>query len=569
MFNEHEKAIIIRGKELGKRPEEVQLAIARYRAGITTNEPEPEPEKPGFFQGVRQDFNARVDQAATAQRQAIEGDRSDASAAGRTLGAGGRFIGDIGARALSAVTPDPLGDLAIKGVQKVAGSKAGQAIGSAYQSAKTAHPELVEGVEDVFSVGSALLAPGLANAGTKATISAASQSAKVLGNITSKGTKGIREAASLAVDPANLMQRVARVSKGKQAAFEERAGESIGQYLVSRGIFGDVDEITTQVYSRFDKSKGEVDKALASLPGKYKNTAVGSALKELAAREQRVSSPGAVSKDIERVRELLKKHNGAGLNMEEVNEVKRLYERNVRLDYIKENVPDKVQKANNIDAAIREWQQNQASQLGFKNIQELNRETYLAKQLVDDLGAEYAGSAGNNAITLTDWVLIAGTSADPATAIGSYIAKKAISSKGVMSGIAKLFTRRDPMGQPKAKMTAPTIDNYLNFLKKTTQPTIDIDTPIKNYVNESQPGLSVKSVAPDPLKVAQSLSAGQYKALREYLATRTTPNAPLSIEKFNALQEALEGTKVDVDKFNLDSLDEYLANVVEAYDDSL
>jgi hypothetical protein len=41
------------------------------------------------------------------------------------------------------------------------------------------------------------------------------------------------------------------------------------------------------------------------------------------------------------------------------------------IDYLKENVPDKVEIANNIDSAIRTWQQSKASELGFKNIQEL------------------------------------------------------------------------------------------------------------------------------------------------------------------------------------------------------
>lgn len=494
-FSPKEQEIIRYGLQSGKSREEVEAAIARSRVGVTTTQPQVQPEKQGFLSGIKQDFTTRTENAANAQIEALEGKRTDASAALRTVGEGARFAGDIALRSLSAVTPDPIEDLAQAGIERVAQTGPVQAGIEKYQSLKSQYPETIGALEDIGAIGSAFLAPGAANVTTKGVIKVAERSAKALGGITEKGTAGIKAATSKALDPASIMQRVARVSKSKQAAFQERAGESVGQYLVKRGIFGDIDEITGQLYTRFEKSKGEVDKAFASLPGTYKNTAVGSALKELAKREQSVSTPGALSKDFGRIRELLKKHNGGGLDMSEINEVKRLYERNVKLDYLRENTPDKIARANNIDTAIREWQQTTASQLGFKNIQELNRETFLAKQLLDDLGIEYAGSAGNNAISLTDWIVLAG--GDP-TAVGGFLAKKALSSKGIMSKVAQILTRRDPMGDPKATMTTPTIDNYLNFLKKTTQPTIDIDTTIKDSVKNMQPGLSTKAVRLHP-----------------------------------------------------------------------
>ena len=557
-FNEKEQQLIRWGVQNGKTPQDIETAVASMRAGYTAQPPlTQEPKEAGFVDGIKQDFSKRVDEAATSQMQAIDGTRSNASAVGRTLGAGGRFIGDLGSRTLSAITPDAVGDVAIQGVQNIAGSKAGQAIGSAYQSAKKANPELVEGVEDVLSVGSSLLAPGAANATAKATLNVAGRSTQALGGITQVGSLGIKEAASKAVNPELLMQRVARISKGKQAAFEERAGESVGKYLVNRQIFGDVDQITTQLYDRLQKSKGEVDTAFASLPGEFKNTAVGSALKELSERERKISGPGAISKDKERVQALLKKHSGSGLNMKEVNEVKRLYERNVRLDYLKENVPTNVERANNIDRSIREWQQTKASQLGFKNVQELNRETYLAKQLLDDLGAEYAGSAANNAVSLTDWVLLAGTSADPATAIGSFIAKKTLSSKPVLSKIAKIFSRGKQVPEPKAKMEPATIDNYINFLKKTTQPNIDIDEPIKDYVKGMQPGLSMKSSV-TPEAVSGKIDARDATRLNAYAAD------PYNANTFVETQDLLE--QIGIQNAEIETQVRFIKEVLQLWD---
>jgi hypothetical protein len=261
------------------------------------------------------------------------------------------------------------------------------------------------------------------------------------------------------------MQRVARISKGKQAAFQDLAGESVGEYLVKRDIFGTPDQIADQLYKRLQQSKGAVDAELAQLPGKFKTPALGSAIKQLLDHERRISSPGALSRDLERVRELSRRFNGSGLDMKEINEVKRLYERNIRLEYIKENVPDKIAAATNVDSALRKWQADTATKLGFKNIKQLNKETQLAKQLIDDLGQEYAGQPGNNAITLTDWIALSG--GDLASA-AMFLTKKAVTSKTVMSKTAKLLSKgQDKLPTPTAEKGKATIDAYLEFLKRT------------------------------------------------------------------------------------------------------
>lgn len=304
---------------------------------------------------------------------------------------------------------------------------------------------------------------GVTSKATKALGKIAQQSQKVLSGIKTTGSKGIQEATSKALNPNDIMQRVARISKSKQANFQKTSGESVGEYLVNRGIFGNIDEITKQLYRRFTKSKNTADEAIAKLEGTYKPTPVGTVLNELLENEVKVSSPGATSKDFGRVRELFNKYSKEGLTMTEINEVKRLFERNVKLDFLKENNPKGVTRANNLDSAIRKWQFDQASKLGLKNLPEINKETRLARQLLDDLGKEYAGSAGNNAITLTDWVILAG--GDP-TAVGGFLAKKALSSKGVQSFFAKKLSGEPKVKDIEAVFEAPTIDSYLDFINK-------------------------------------------------------------------------------------------------------
>lgn len=389
----------------------------------------------------------------------------------------GRSIGELfvgGAKALATPELEEKTKETIETVgEKVASSDIAQELATRYQSLT---PEMKSQVDNILGyaegltslVGAGKVLPTIGKASTQAVKDIASgvsrTTSEALSGIGKVGTEGIKEATNLGMDSAAIMQRVARIPKMRQAKFEETAGESVGQYLVKRGIFGDVDEISKKLYENFTKSKGTADASLEKLQGTYRARPVETALKELFEKEVRTSSPGALSADFKRVRELKNLYEKNGLTMSEINEVKRLYERNVRLDFVKDNATESVKRATNVDNALREWQFGKAKELGLKDLPELNKETRLAKQLLDDLGKEYAGSAGNNAVTLTDWILLSG--GDP-TAIAGFIAKKTFSSKKVMSTIAEKIAPESTFELPKGEIGEPIIDAYLRFLKST------------------------------------------------------------------------------------------------------
>lgn len=261
-------------------------------------------------------------------------------------------------------------------------------------------------------------------------------------------------AAKTAVTPdsAAIMQRVARIPKGKQIKFQETAGESVGDYLVKRGIYGDEEQIVEQLYKRFNDSKNVADEALASLEGTYKPQQVKDALEMLAEKFTKASTKGAQDPNLARTNELITKLDGEGLSMSEINEAKRLFEKNVKLDFARENSPDGLRLSNNVDEAIRQWQFNQAEQLGLKNLPEINRETRLARKLMDDLGAESSGIAGNNAVSLTDWIVLA--EGNPAS-IAAFLGKKTAANKKIQSAVAKKFAPKPSVGQPSAVFKTP------------------------------------------------------------------------------------------------------------------
>lgn len=261
--------------------------------------------------------------------------------------------------------------------------------------------------------------------------------------------EGISAVAKLKPKPEAIMNRVARLTPTDARKFEQLAGKSHGQYLKETGNFGSPEQIIENEAKKFVTSVKDVDDTLAKLPGQFKARPLKTALKELVEREKRVSSPGAPSKDLDRSIFLQKKHNTTGLTMSEINEAKRLYERNVKLEFNKLMSPEGVARSTNVDRALRAWQLDEAKKLGFKNLDVLNKQTQLSKFIVDNLGKQLTGKSGNEAVNLTDWIVLSG--GDP-TAVSAFLAKRIFSNKGVQSRIAKALTKEAPIGQVKPKL---------------------------------------------------------------------------------------------------------------------
>lgn len=354
----------------------------------------------------------------------------------------------------------------------------------------------------------------------KMTSGAASGAIDVAGDIMSLPGEAVSKVTlplkSISSDASSIMQRVARIPKGSQAKFESMAGESVGKYLESRGIYGNPEKVVAKLFDRFNLSKGVADDALEKLKGSFQPTPVKTALEELLKKETSKSSPGAMSPDLKTVMQLKNKLADQGLNMSDINAVKRLYERNVKLDYVKQNLPNETARANNLDSAIRKWQVEEAQHQGLKNLPEINKETQLAKQLMDALGKERAGSAGNNAVTLTDWIMLSG--GDP-TAIAGFFAKKGFSSKSLQSWFAsKIGTKT--VGDPQAIFGEPklTLTDFLKSIEdRTTRPTLPPgEISPATSVNSTTPPPKVKGVIPKELQPLAK-EARKYNSAEEFV----------------------------------------------------
>lgn len=252
-----------------------------------------------------------------------------------------------------------------------------------------------------------------------------------------------------------IMNRVARLKPTDMSKFEKMSGgKTPGQYLTETGNFGAPDKIITNEASKFIQSKGMVDTELSKLPGVYKDGSITDALKGLYLKAKSVSTENTPAQYLNEVRGLIEKYNSEGLSMEDINAVKRLYERNVKLGYNKLLNPDKVELATNIDNSLRKFQFQTAKDLGFENIGELNKQTQLSKFFIDKLGEQVIGQSALNSIGLTDWVVLAGGNPQ---AIGGFLTKKFFSSKAVQAKIAEMLNS----GEKVQGLTQPKVGNTI------------------------------------------------------------------------------------------------------------
>jgi hypothetical protein len=241
-----------------------------------------------------------------------------------------------------------------------------------------------------------------------------------------------------------IMNRVARLKPTDSTKFEKMTGMTQGEYLTKTGNFGAPDKIIANESTKFAKSIADVDNELAKLPGIYRDGAVSDALKGLLEKSRKVSSENIKSPYHNQVKEWITKYNAGGLTMSDINQVKRLFEREVKLGYNKLVDGPAVERATYIDSALRNWQVKQANTLGFKNIAELNKQTQASKFLIDKLGDQVIGQSGLNGVSLTDWIMLSG---GDATAITGFLTKKFFSNKSVQAKVAEMLNKEGIKGQ--------------------------------------------------------------------------------------------------------------------------
>lgn len=426
----------------------------------------PKKEK-GFFGDITSAFSnigesasKRMDTVSDINKDLQSGEQGLARSAGQLFGQGAGLasdvIGNVIMGGVKQLTPEaiqqPIGEAVTGAVKAVVDTEPVQKLVSWYSNLDPQKKRDLDAVLGTASLATDVIGGAVAKPAGQAVVKATGRAVDKVVDVAKPIVKGAKNVANDVVDPANIMQRVARVNPTQQVKFKDMAGQTVGEYLTDRKIFGSSEEVAQKLVDTFQKSKKMADDSLATLKGQFKPTPIKTAIDELLEKEVSISTKGALSKDLKKVMQWKNKMQKDGLTMSEINDVKRLYERNVKLDFVKQNLPDGVKKANTIDDAIRQWQVSKAEELGLSNLPEINKETQLSRMLADALGKKLAGSEANNAVSLTDWIMLSG--GDP-TAIGGYIGKRALSSSKLQSKVAEFSAKNRPTKTVSPKFTKP------------------------------------------------------------------------------------------------------------------
>ena len=192
------------------------------------------------------------------------------------------------------------------------------------------------------------------------------------------------------------IQNINRMNKTKQEKFVEMSwGEDQWTFQNKRNL-----KTTQDMADHLTENLKQVDDAMDTIEWRFTSPQLDVVMEDVLKYATDTEDP-----NLSRMQELSRKNAEGWLEMKEINEVKRYYERTNIFDYLKEWKSKKARKSTNRDSALREWQYEIAEKSWLDNLKDLNQETRLTKFLLDNATDWQNGVKGNNDITLTDWIV--------------------------------------------------------------------------------------------------------------------------------------------------------------------
>lgn len=269
--------------------------------------------------------------------------------------------------------------------------------------------------------------------------------------------------------PVAIMNKIARVTPKEAQTFKGMTGKDIGQYLSEKGNFNSPTKLIENEAKTFTQTLADKEATLAKLPGEFKSGIIDDVLKELKDKALSTSTKNVKAPYLKQVNEWITKAKSTGLNNAEINNVKKLFEREVKLGYNKLTDATKVKQATYLDDALRTFQDDTASKLGFTNIKELSKQIQASKFIVDKIGNKLVSNNLLNGVSLTDYIILSG--GEPAS-VGAFLTKKVFSNKAIQARVAKALSSGKVKAPVKADYSpqATTAIQTKNIIKKGISP---------------------------------------------------------------------------------------------------
>lgn len=261
---------------------------------------------------------------------------------------------------------------------------------------------------------------------------------------------------------ANISTKANRFNANEIREFTRTTGQSPWDFATSRGMTKVWDDAVVEATRLWQASKDQADDALKAIKWRFRfadewEDLLKTTIDDLETRLINTKSP-----DSKRISQLKAKYEDSGLTMSEINEIKRAYSNNYKYSFVDVG-SEAALRSRNLQDAVRKWQFKVAEENGLTNLKEINKTTQGWKMFADSLSKKLQWSSANNALSLTDAVMLSGATPEN---IALYLWRKLASSSAVKQWAIKLFSKKTKPSIIEASMWD--IQNS-NFLKNVNR----------------------------------------------------------------------------------------------------
>ncbi len=309
-----------------------------------------------------------------------------------------------------------------------------------------------------------------------------------------------------------ISTRANRFNALDEEKFTKQIGETPWQFAVSRGMNDVWDDAIIKANQNYQKSIQEADKSIWAIEGNFSTKwQKDDIIWELVWANKAKMELQPRNPDANKARQLFNKYESwEGLTMAEINEAKRIYQRNHTYTY-EQLASNEARNSKYLQDWVREWQFKTAKENGLTNIADINKTTKAWKMWADSLAKKINRSQANNEFGITDWIALSGGTPEN---IALFLWKKALSSKYVKSGIIKTL----------GKQTKPSIIEWTNVWVQQA----NFQKNVNRGISNNRGDVGGKSM----VRTAWLLPAPSGKATwaRNFRATQQTEKTPINNE---------------------------------------
>jgi len=281
------------------------------------------------------------------------------------------------------------------------------------------------------------------------------------------------------------MNNLAKILPSEVDEFKRLSGgKSHGEWLIERGLISDRPTLVNDLTKRFKDSYDSFNKAVVAIgtAKKYKSKNVTEALGELIKHYDAIGD----KKQVNIIKKRLQTMKKEGLSAQEILNIKRDFERNVKLGYKSSPATEATKLLFNdrIDTNLRNELADILTENGFDNAKDLSKEIQLSRYLADNIDKKLGRQSVNDSYSITDKILLGMTPISPKVVLGMGLKKLVTSEWWQSKGIKILSDIDDIKNIPEPDIRRIELKKKMNEFKNDLKSQGLTDKQVEDSVDE-------------------------------------------------------------------------------------